>query len=174
MQNGLAVPCGRPQREDRTIDYVFGLLDIPWWYYAIAAAIGLAVWKCWRWEGGLLAGYAFLILAETVFIRKPFTGEHLKLQLFWSWRQWNVQKNQILTNVIMFVPIGMISGHLWKWRGIWIAGGLSLVVETLQLITGRGLYEFDDVIHNCLGAVVGIGIVMMAKRLMSKREEDTE
>ena len=28
----------------------------------------------------------------------------------------------------------------------------------LRLITARGLYEFNDVIHNCLGAANGIEI----------------
>ena len=111
---------------------------------------------------GLLIGYAFLILTETVLIRKQFTGEHLKLELFWSWKQWNVQKNQILTNVVMFIPIAAFVGWLWKWKGLWFATGLSLLVEVLQLATSRGLLEFDDVLHNMIGAVVGVGIVMVA------------
>ena len=141
---------------------MFRLLDIPWWYYAIAVLIGAVVWKAWRWEGGLLAGYMFLVLAETVLIRKPFDGQHFQSQLFWSWKQWNVQKEQILTNVAMFIPIGVLAGWLWKWRGLWFAAGLSLLVEVLQLITSRGLLEFDDVFHNMIGAVLGVGIVMVA------------
>ena len=110
---------------------------------------------------GLLIGYAFLLLAETVLIRKPFVGEHIKLELFWSWKQWSVQNNQILTNVVMLVPIGVLVGWLWKWRGLWFATGVSCIVEILQFVTGRGLLEFDDVLHNMIGAVVGAGIVMV-------------
>ena len=109
----------------------------------------------------MLIGYAFLVLAETILIRKPFVGEHIKLELFWSWKQWNVQKEQILTNVAMFIPIGVLAGWLWKWKGLLVAAGLSLLVEVLQLITSRGLLEFDDVLHNMIGAVVGAGIVMV-------------
>ena len=140
---------------------MFRLLDIPWWYYAIAVLIGAVVWKAWRWEGGLLAGYMFLVLAETVLIRKPFDGQHFLPELFWSWKQWNDQKEQILTNVAMFIPIGVLAGWLWKWKGLLVAAGLSLLVEVLQLITSRGLLEFDDVLHNMIGAVVGVGIVMV-------------
>lgn len=123
----------------------------------------MAVWKIWKKPSlGLLIGYAFLLLAETVLIRKPFVGEHINLELFWSWRQWKIQKNQILTNVAMFIPIGALAGWLWKWRGLWFAAGLSLLVEALQLITSRGLLEFDDVFHNMIGAVLGVGIVMVA------------
>jgi glycopeptide antibiotics resistance protein len=141
-------------------------LDIPWWYYAIAIFLGVAAWRLWKKPSlGLLMGYAFLILAETVLIRKPFQGEHIKLELFWSWRQWKIQRNQILTNVIMFAPVGVLTGRLWKRRGLWVAAGLSIVIELLQLITARGLCEFDDVFHNMIGAVIGVGIVMIGRKL---------
>lgn len=49
-----------------------------------------------------------------------------------------------------------------------------MLIEVLQLITSRGLMEFDDLIHNCIGAAIGIMLLMMAKRLMSTQEGDTE
>ena len=149
---------------DIDMDYVLRVFDILWWYYAVAAIIAVVVGRKWRWEGGLLAGYAFLILVGTVLIRKPFTGEHLKLELLWSWKAWSVQKNQILTNMLMFVPVGALVGRLWKWKGLAVAVGVSLAIELLQLITVRGLCEFDDVLHNMIGAVIGIGIVMATRK----------
>ena len=115
-----------------------------------------------NWRIAFLIGYFFFILAITVLIRVPRRNAQYKLELFWSWKQWNVQKEQILTNVAMFIPIGALAGWLWKWKGLWFAVGLSLLVEVLQLITSRGLLEFDDVLHNMIGAVVGVGIVMVA------------
>jgi hypothetical protein len=146
-------------------------LDIPWWYYAIATLLGVAARRVWKKPSlGLLLGYAFLILAETVLIRKPFVGEHIKLELFWSWRVWNVQRGQIIANVIMFIPIGILAGWLWKWKGLWVAAGLSVFIEVLQLITARGLCEFDDVFHNMIGAVIGVGIVMVGRKLLGESE----
>jgi glycopeptide antibiotics resistance protein len=122
---------------------------------------------------GLLIGYTFLILAETVLIRKPFAGEHLKLELFWSWRAWIVQRGQIIANVIMFIPAGVLTGCLWNGKGILTATGLSVGIEILQLVTNRGLCEFDDVFHNVIGAVIGVGIVMLVNRQyrMLKRKD---
>lgn len=114
---------------------------------------------------GLLVGYFFLILTETVLIRKPFTGKHFQPELFWSWKAWEKQKNQILTNVIMFIPIGILTGHLWKWRGILVALGASVIVELLQLITRRGLCEPDDVVDNVLGALIGVIIISLVQRI---------
>ena len=157
--------------EEKAIDYVFKLLDIPWWYYAIAIFLGVAAWRVWKRPSlGMLIGYAFLILAETVLIRKPFSGQHFNLELFWSWRQWKIQRNQILTNVIMFAPVGVLTGHLWKWKGLWVATGLSIAIELLQLVTSRGLCEFDDIIHNVIGAVIGVGIVMIGRKLLGESE----
>lgn len=143
-QKAITVACGYPHGEDKAIDYVFGILDIHWWYYAVAAILAVVVGYKWRWEGGLLVGYAFLIFAETVLIRKASAGEHLRLDLLWSWKQWSVQKGQILTNVVMFIPVGLLAGKLWRWKGLWFAACLSIVIEVLQLVTARGLMEFDE------------------------------
>lgn len=146
-------------------------MDIPWWCYAIAALLGVIGWRVrGKIALGLLVGYAFLILAETVLIRKPFVGEHIKLELLWSWRAWSVQRSQILTNVIMFVPVGVLAGRIWRWRGLWATAVLSIFIEILQLVTARGLCEFDDVFHNMVGAVIGVGIVMIGRKLLGESE----
>ncbi len=116
----------------------------------------------------MLIGYAFLILAETVFIRMPFSGQHFNPELFWSWRAWEKQHEQILANVIMFIPVGVLAGRVWRWKGLWFAAGLSVVIEVLQLITARGLCEFDDVFHNCLGAAVGMTIAIVLMRVRKR------
>jgi glycopeptide antibiotics resistance protein len=70
----------------------------------------------------------------------------------------------------MFAPVGVLTGHRWKWRGLWVAAGLSITIELLQLVTSRGLCEFDDVFHNMIGAVIGIGIVMIGRKLLGESE----
>ena len=82
-----------------------------------------------------------------------------------------MQKEQILTNVVVFVPVGMLVGWIWRWRGLWFAAGLSIAIELLQLVTSRGLCEFDDVFHNMIGAVIGIGIVMIGRKLFRGETE---
>ena len=48
-----------------------------------------------------------------------------------------------------------------------IASLISLSIELLQLITSRGLFEFDDVFHNSLGAVIGVGLFLVFRSLIS-------
>lgn len=130
----------------------------------------MGLWK--KPSLGILAGYAFLLLVETVLIRKPFIGTHFQPIPFWSWSVWIIQKDQILTNIAMFVPVGIFAGLLWKWKGLLFGTGLSLVIEVLQLITARGLMEFDDVFHNTMGTALGIGIVMLIRKLIRVGETE--
>lgn len=41
----------------------------------------------------------------------------------------------------------------WKVIAIYLMG-TSFVIELLQLITCRGLFEFDDIIHNGVGCMM--------------------
>ena len=43
----------------------------------------------------------------------------------------------------------------WK-IGLLIGIGISSSIELLQLVLCRGLFEFDDIIHNSLGFLIGI------------------
>lgn len=70
----------------------------------------------------------------------------------------------------MFVPVGVLAGLIWRWRGLWFAVGLSVGIEILQLVSGRGLCEIDDVVHNMIGAVIGVGIVMMARKILGPKD----
>ena len=111
----------------------------------------------------------FLVLAETVLIRKPFVGIHYQPRPFWSWKVWEIQKSQILTNVVMFIPVGVLAGFIWQWKGILVAVGLTVAIEVLQLITARGLCEFDDIVHNMIGAAMGIGIGRFLKPIWNNK-----
>lgn len=152
----------------------FNLVDIPIWCYAIALVISGVVWKIWRLDMGLLVGYLFLVLCATVLIRTPFDGVHYQPKLFWSWRDWKNQSRQVIANVAMFVPVGFLLG---RRSGLWtipISIGMSFAIELLQMITGRGLMEFDDMVHNCIGAVIGFGAVLLIKNLIRNRNDAYE
>ena len=60
----------------------------------------------------------------------------------------------------MFVPIGLLVENKWYY-GI----GISLFIELGQLILKRGLFEFDDIFHNCIGLVVGYILYCIIKKI---------
>ncbi len=67
---------------------------------------------------------------------------------------------QIFLNIFLFVPFGFLlpCTHMRfrNWMTTvslgWLMSGL---IEMMQYITGRGVMEVDDVIHNTLGALCG-------------------
>ncbi len=79
---------------------------------------------------------------------------------------------QILGNVAIFVPFGMlISGLSNKNRlKLCTASGFlfSLIIESVQFITKTGKTEIDDIMNNTLGAVFGYLIYASLKYLRDK------
>lgn len=83
---------------------------------------------------------------------------------------------ELLINIFIFVPIGMISGILFKKLKIFwaVAVGLctSLAIEFLQLLLRNGFVSLTDVIHNTLGTFIGgllaIVIISIAKNINRK------
>ena len=61
-------------------------------------------------------------------------------------------------NILLFLPYGFLWGLMRK-KGLWnaLAVGFltSLGIEFLQLFSGRGVFQTDDMITNTLGALLG-------------------
>ena len=121
---------------------------------------------------GLLVGYVLVILGETVIFRTPTTRLHFQPQLFWSYKVWDIQKEQIIANVLAYIPLGLLAGRLWKWKGVLAGIGLSITSELLQLITRRGLCELDDALHNTLGTLIGVSIIIICEKVIKTRIYD--
>ena len=145
-------------------------------YYVVAVAVfgAMQLWKK-KWDLSLLVAYMFLVLAYTVLKRAPGAELNYGMEPFWSYKAIfaggfsPVSRKtlfiQILANVVMFVPIGFLAGRLMGWKGIVLGFGFSVIIELMQLLTGRGLFEFDDIIHNTLGAIIGFGTCVLLRRI---------
>ena len=64
---------------------------------------------------------------------------------------------ELMMNIFMFVPIGYLlmrlSNRMWLTLGSCLL--ITLLVETLQLITKSGFFELADIFLNTVGAVIG-------------------
>ena len=70
--------------------------------------------------------------------------------------------SQFYLNMALFVPIGYLLPYVFRWfrarvriRPVVFCLLLSLLVENLQLVFRRGMYDFDDIISNTLGGWIG-------------------
>ena len=43
-----------------------------------------------------------------------------------------------------------------------------MLIEPAQLVSFRGLFEFDDVMHNALGTAVGVLLVLGMRRVKKR------
>ena len=125
----------------------------------------------------LLAFYISFAATITIIARNTSLYTKYNLMPFWTYRAVLEGRtdllSEILWNVVLFVPIGLLLMLLLTCKKRWlisIAIGvfLSSAIEVIQLIFHRGLFEFDDIFHNTLGTLIGIGIYVVAARLISK------
>lgn len=67
---------------------------------------------------------------------------------------------EIAENIIMFIPFGVLLPVCFRKAdkmGIIALTALlfSFIIEIAQLVTARGFFEFDDMLNNTIGAVIG-------------------
>ena len=74
---------------------------------------------------------------------------------------------EVLLNIALFVPIGFLLGGMMPkgFLKVLLTGFLlSILIELLQLASGRGLCETNDVIHNTVGCIMGYAAAMVLKK----------
>ncbi|WP_411349919.1 VanZ family protein [Paenibacillus sp. WLX2291] len=79
----------------------------------------------------------------------------------------------LLGNVVVFVPFGLLIPVVRSVRVLPFAGAFALfilVLEILQLITRRGTFDVDDIVLNTLGACLGYGILHGVRHLLIRRK----
>ena len=134
--------------------------------------------------GGILFLFLGLVYASTVFTRGIIPRDY-KLVPFWSWRHifrtgdLGLLPENILNGILLF-PMGIllpvIAGHKVK-PGIAFGMGLavSAFIECSQLIFMRGTFEWDDMIHNAVGCMLGCivtNVVGRSLKLVTRNRED--
>lgn len=77
----------------------------------------------------------------------------------------------VVENVLLFIPYGFICPWAFPWlrgffRNTFAAFVTSFGVEMIQLITGRGYFQVDDILTNVLGAVIGYVIFWLLHHMI--------
>ena len=66
----------------------------------------------------------------------------------------------LVINILLCIPMGYFAACAFendrKWKIILRITCFSVLIEIVQLLTGRGLCEFDDVFNNTLGGAIGM------------------
>lgn len=159
----------------------------PVWFYAVllialGLVIGIAIKKQRRiaYSVGayLLTVYLFYILSITLLNRSPFDGLHYEPQVFWSYKRilagdhYFIEENFL--NVLMLLPVGILLPIVFRvrYKGTFLTAlFITLAIESMQYVTQTGLFEYDDIIHNTVGAMIGYGMFKLCDNLNKNKKK---
>ena len=167
------------------IKMVLSELESGIWLALILAALlmggMLLLRRRMRWNRMVLVAMliAYLAVVGYVTILRPgmgFGGVNLRLFRAWkeAWNNFSVNNwANVLLNILMFVPMGVLIPMTFKkCRGGWIvlvALGSTLLVECLQLLSGGGVFDVDDLFANALGCLMGYCLLMTVLCALEKK-----
>ncbi|MBQ0110311.1 MAG: VanZ family protein [Oscillospiraceae bacterium] len=116
--------------------------------------------------------YMTIVLFCTLF-RHPFRGSHIQLELFWSYRVFASEYKQILCNVLLYIPFGVLLSLLYQNKRLifLVCLAFSCVTEMLQWALRVGLFEFDDIFHNAIGTLIGIFAVWLIQKSIENKNK---
>lgn len=153
------------------MNYFAQLFNIGCFYYCISLTIGLFVLvgmrigrRSWGqcFAAALAAAYLFLVLSITIFTRGPTNLEINYLPPFWAYEKIFSRSKiardltiQIIVNILMLAPLGFLFPFITEKHPVCLAASCSIAIELIQLVTKRGYFELDDIIHNTIGILLG-------------------
>lgn len=113
----------------------------------------------------LLLGWLAAVLGLTLFTRPAMFEGWFNFRLFSgylnAWNNWSLREFQlIIFNMLMFAPLGfflpLLTKRACRFLPVLLLSLLVCVLlEMLQMMTHRGVFELDDIFHNTLGSVIG-------------------
>ena len=130
---------------------------------------------CRKIVGLILAEYVFVIYCSTIIFRTAADGNGHEFRPFWCYEAIQNGRTELLTenlmNVVVFAPIGVLLGSVFRGKGAWlivlaIGTLISLSIEVLQYGLKCGLAETDDVMHNTIGCLTGYGIISLNRKII--------
>lgn len=126
----------------------------------------------------ILAIVYAILLVLVVLLKFPFNGPGstvrvLNLIPYHYALTTGVGVEQVIENVLAFVPYGIYLSMLWPRLGFWAKFlpilATTVVFETIQYVLAIGRADITDVIDNALGGVLGIAIYAVVARILKGR-----
>lgn len=113
----------------------------------------------------LVSVFYLTIVLGAVFSNRNISNDYGIKQLFSSyksaWYNCSMQEwRNIILNIFLFVPLGILT-PLWskklnKLYFVFLIGAIiSILIECTQYIFKIGVFEFDDILNNSIGVILG-------------------
>ncbi|WPP41360.1 VanZ family protein [Paenibacillus hunanensis] len=130
----------------------------------------------------LLMMWFGLVMMLTTFSRGANFEGWVNFRLFSgylsAWNQWSLSEFQlIIFNMMMFMPLGfllpLLSMRMQRFTPVLVVSlSVTIGIELLQMLSGRGIFELDDIFHNTIGSVAGYLVMQAILSSIAKRKLD--
>lgn len=122
--------------------------------------------------------YGTVLLSATLLGRTAGSAESSIKTLFVTWQDLFRTDNpvgiyEIIYNVLLFLPLGFFFSDCGyeKKKAVLFTFLVSLGIETVQMLTGRGVFEICDLVHNTLGGYTGVLFYLLISRIFRRITE---
>lgn len=147
------------------------------YYKFFKGKINISISKIFVW--GILVCYIIVVLGVTLLDRGNFWQNGRIMPLFYSykdaWVNFSVTSwRNIILNICMFIPLGVLLPMAFPFfRSFWktyLAGFvITILIEGMQLVLNRGMFELDDLLNNTVGTMIGYGIYVFGAAILSNK-----
>lgn len=114
----------------------------------------------------VLLKFSYPVLVDIIIHKKNLPYSRVNLNPFstiWFYyaKLGNIKSalRNLLGNVVIFLPLGIFLPALFKKYGFLLTSLTALLIslsfEYIQLLTGLGSFDVDDIILNVFGAIIG-------------------
>lgn len=119
----------------------------------------------------VLVEFLSVVILSTLVYRSETKKSVIRNDIFGGYRDFfdtGVISYEIILNIILFIPIGIILGILFK-RNDFIKVAFfgllfSLIIESMQLYLSRGIFDIGDLFNNTIGTVLGCFFIKIRER----------
>ncbi len=158
------------------------------WQYVYKDIVSMAQYLPWGVVTGILLGilfhglfqrkqkgmaaimiffiYTAVVLMITLFSRESGSSNTVELELFSTWGI-NARNNAyVVENILLFIPYGFLCSVAFVstrrfFANTAVCALTSLGIEVLQLATGRGCFQSDDILTNVFGGIIGFVLFLL-------------
>lgn len=126
----------------------------------------------------LLGTYFCMVPFIAFFSREPGSRTTVELHILGTWGSSAMSRAYVIENILFFVPFGLFFADWWHKCicrrsnfivAVLISACTSILLESLQYVTGRGYFQVDDILMNMLGGIIGYLLYVVEMRMHNKK-----
>ena len=130
----------------------------------------------------ILLGIYFLLLVWIILFKLSFSFSDLEtlrsinLIPFYYSNQTSFHLSEVMDNVLIFIPLGILLKmlNIENKKIIFLGFILSFTLETMQFIFSIGASDITDIITNTIGTIVGLFLYLILEKCLKDKTKTNQ